>query len=142
MNNALNACAEIRSACAALIADYAYYVDHREFDKAVALFTEDGKIDRPDLVSNGRGEIAAHWSSRPASLVTRHVCSPPSFREVYGTSATSVTYFTLYSLNHEGEGAPPMVDPIALGEFHDIFVKTDYGWQFSSRKVVAALKPV
>ena len=130
----------IRSACAALIADYAYYVDHREFGKAVDLFTDDGRIDRPDLVSNGRAEIAAHWSSRPASIVTRHVCSPPSFRDIEQETATAVTYFTLYHLNHDGDGPPPMVDPAALGEFHDSFVKTDDGWRFRLRKVTAALK--
>lgn len=131
-----------RSACAALIADYAYYVDHREFDKAVDLFTDDGQIDRPDLLSSGRAEIAAHWSSRPVSTVTRHVCCPPSFRVIEDKTATAVTYFTLYHLDYVGDGPPPMVEPAALGEFHDTFVKTDDGWLFKLRKVTATLKRV
>src|SRR5689334_12263925 len=114
-----------RMSCSALIADYAYFVDHREFDQAVELFTDDGRIERPDLISNGREEISAHWASRPASVVTCHVCSPPSFREIASDTATAITYFTLYHLNHAGEGVPPMNDPVALGEFHDSFVRTE-----------------
>nr|WP_254911532.1 nuclear transport factor 2 family protein [Sphingomonas sp. CDS-1] len=131
---------EIRSSCSALIADYAYYVDHREFDKAVALFTEDGRIERPDLISDGRKEIEENWASRPTSVVTCHICSPPSFREIAQDRATAVTYFTLYHLHHTGSGPAPMGDPIALGEFHDVFVTTQQGWRFKSRKVIAVLK--
>lgn len=130
----------IRFACSALIADYAYYVDHREFNKAVALFTEDGRIERPDLISDGRKEIEENWTSRPASVVTCHVCSPPSFRDIAPDRATAVTYFTLYHLHHAGPGPAPMGDPIALGEFHDVFVATQQGWRFKSRKVTAVLK--
>lgn len=141
--SAIDASADaVKSSCSALIADYAYYVDHREFDKALALFTEDGRIERPDLVSNGHDEIARNWASRPASVVTCHVCSIPSFREISEDLVASVTYFTLYHLHHEGEGPPPMVDPAALGEFHDIFVRTAQGWRFKRRKVTAALKRV
>ncbi|MHA6768871.1 nuclear transport factor 2 family protein [Sphingobium ummariense] len=131
---------DARISCSALIADYAYLVDHRQFARAVELFSPDGRIERPDLVSNGPGEILAHWMSRPATVVTCHVCSPPSFRELAGDSAMAVTYFTLYHLTHDGDGTPPMNDPVALGEFHDSFVLTELGWRFKTRVVRAALK--
>lgn len=140
MNNSQYTGETAKAACSALIADYAYYIDHRAFDQAVRLFTEDGRIERPDLVSNGQVEIAAHWNSRPSSVVTCHVCSPPSFRDIADQVATAVTYFTLYHLNHVGDGTPPMADPIALGEFHDEFALTAAGWRIKLRKVKAVLK--
>lgn len=140
MNKDLKLHESARMFCSSLIADYSYYVDNREFDLAVQLFTEDGCIDRPDLISMGREEIIKHWSDRPLSKVTCHICSIPSFREITESTAKSVTYFTLYYLDHVGDGPPPLVDPVAIGEFHDEFTLDECGWRIKLRKVKAVLK--
>lgn len=124
--------------CALLVAAFAYHVDHREFDQAVALFAEDGIFERPDLSARGRGEIAQIWEGRPAHLLTRHLCHPPFFRRVTAEEAEAVTYFTLYHLEHEGEGLPRSA-PAVVGQYQDRFRLTAEGWRFAHRQGVPVI---
>lgn len=129
----------IRSACADIVAKFAYYVDHREFSSAVALFAEDGVFERPDLKSSGHAEIARIWEGRPTSVVTVHKCAAPCFIEVTSDRARAVTYCTLYHLEHEGEGFPKSAGSTAITEFHDEFCRTPDGWRISHRRGVPVL---
>jgi ketosteroid isomerase-like protein len=129
----------VRSACADLISKFAYHVDHREFDKAVSLFADDGVFERPDNKSSGRSEIAKIWEGRPISVVTVHICAAPAFIEVSNDRAKSVTYCTLYHLEHEGEGFPKSAGSTAITEFHDEFRLTPDGWRISHRRGVPVL---
>jgi ketosteroid isomerase-like protein len=130
---------QVRNACADLVAAFAYNVDHRKFDKAVALFADDGCFERPDLVAKGHKEIAAIWAARPASVVTCHLCGPPFFTEISLGTASSVTTFTLYHLEHHGEGLPQCERLTAVAEFHDTFKRTGDGWRIAHRKAVPVL---
>ena len=123
-----------QAACTNLIAAFAYYVDHREFDRAVALFAGDGRFERPDLVATGHAEIAAIWAGRPETMITRHVCSVPFFREATSERASSVTYFTLYQVEFTGDGLPRCEAPTALCQFEDEFVLTPAGWRIAYRR--------
>lgn len=123
-----------QAACTNIIAAFAYHVDHREFDRAVALFCEDGRFQRPDFVATGRDEIAAIWAGRPTSTITRHVCGVPFFRVLAADKASSVTYFTLYQLEFEGAGLPRCEGPAALCQFEDEFVLTPVGWRIACRR--------
>lgn len=130
----------IRSACADLVTSFAHFVDHREFDRAVTLFTEDATFERPDLIARGRDEIAAIWAGRPPSVITRHLCQAPFFTEVDLESASSVTCFTLYHADHRAEGLPGLKEPRAIAEFHDHFRKTAEGWRIARRKSTVILR--
>lgn len=123
-----------RQECANLIAAFAYHVDHREFDRAVALFASDGAFIRPDLTARGHAEIAAIWEGRPTSLVTRHFLSAPFFTLVEADSVTAVTAFTLYTVEWNGEGLPSFEKPAAIAEFYDRFVLEDGGWRIAERQ--------
>lgn len=123
-----------RQACADLVATFAHHVDHREFAKAVALFTSDAVFIRHDAVANGQEEIAAIWADRPESVVTKHLCGAPVFLEVEAARITAVTPFTLYSLKHEGDGLPTFDKPAAIAEFRDEFRLTDAGWRIARRE--------
>ena len=125
---------DARQSCANIIAAFAYYVDHREFEKAVALFVTDGAFVRPDLTARGHAEIAAIWEGRPASTVTRHFMSLPFFTSVTPDSLTSVTAFTLYSLEWTGEGLPRFEKPVAIAEFHDRFTFENGEWRIAERQ--------
>jgi hypothetical protein len=131
--------ADIRNECSDLVARFAYYVDHREFDKAVALFAIDGIFERPDLKASGREKIAGFFAHRPPSVVTRHLCGQPFFIEIDGDTAKSVTAVTLYNTTHEGEGLPTVKSPNAVAEFHDTFKKTSDGWKIAHRRGVPVL---
>ena len=121
-------------ACTNLIAAFAYHVDNREFDRAVALFSEDGRFERPDLVAKGHAEIAAIWADRPETMITRHVCSAPFFWEATPERASAVTYFTLYQVNFTGDGLPRCEAPTALCQFEDDFVLVPEGWRIACRR--------
>ena len=124
---------EAQTECAKIIAAFAYYVDHRFFAEAVALFKPDGVFQRPDLTAKGHAEIAAIWSNRPASVVTRHLCSQPFFMQVREDLITSVTPFTLYSIEHGGDGLPQCDRITAIAEFSDRFELTREGWRIAHR---------
>jgi ketosteroid isomerase-like protein len=129
----------VRRACADVISAFAYYVDHREFAKAVDLFAVDAIFERPDLKAHGREQIAAIFAARPNTVVTRHLCGEPFFLELGSDTARAVTQVTLYNVNHEGEGFPSAQGPNALAEFHDIFKRTADGWKIAHRKGVPVL---
>lgn len=123
---------DARSACSDLVAAFAHHVDHHEFARAVALFTEDAVFDRKGVVARGHAEIAAIWSDRPPSAVTRHLCYPPFFLEVGETHARAVTSLLVYMATHDGAGLPTAERP-AVAEFHDTFRKTADGWRIAHR---------
>ncbi|AEG51588.1 putative aromatic ring hydroxylating dioxygenase beta subunit [Sphingobium chlorophenolicum L-1] len=129
---------EARLECARIVAAFAYHVDHREFDRAAALFAEDGVFERPDLLATGRAEIAAIWEGRPAHVVTRHLCGIPHFVAIGPEEVETVTYFTLYHLEHEGEGLPK-AGPTAVAQFHDRFRLTAEGWLIAHRRGIPAI---
>lgn len=131
---------EIRFACADAIARFAYLVDHRYFDGAAALFTEDAIFERPDLTARGRDEIKAIWNARPPSVITRHLCQTPFFTESGIDRASSVTCFTLYQADLSAEGPPLLKGPRAIAEFHDRFRRTAEGWQIAHRKSIVILR--
>ncbi|BAI98781.1 hypothetical protein Sj15T_38490 [Sphingobium sp. TA15] len=130
---------EAYRACTALISAFAHHVDHREFDKAVALFAADGCFERADITARGHAEIAALWADRPVSLITRHLCSLPHFTKLEADAAESITGFTLYHVNHEDGGLPRFEHAAGVGEFHDRFVRTPGGWRIAHRRGVPVL---
>lgn len=130
---------EIRNQCSQLVHAFAYFVDHREFSEAVALFSDDGEFERPDGHVKGHAEIAALWANRPASIVTRHLCGVAHFTEISATTATAVTPFTLYQTQHDGEGLPQVSKPAGIGEFTDKFILTDNGWKIAHRRGMPVL---
>jgi hypothetical protein len=131
---------DVRSACADLVAAFAYNVDHRLFAEAVALFTVDGCFERADLSASGHAQIAAIWADRPASLVTRHICAAPFFTEVREDRATSVTAFTLYRVESAGPGVPECSVFTAVAEFSDRFQLTPAGWRIAHRKAATVIR--
>ena len=127
------------NACTSLISRFSYYVDHRQFSDAVALFTEDGTFERPDRTAKGHAEIASLWEGRPESVYTHHLCYLPHFLMLDETVAKAVTAFTLYHDEHLGEGLPPIGVPAAVAEYHDQFRLTPDGWRIAHRRAVPLL---
>ena len=73
-------------------------------------------------------------------MITRHLCLEPFFTEVGFESASSITCFTLYHVDHSGEGVPVLKEPRAIAEFHDRFRRTADGWQIAHRKSTVILR--
>jgi hypothetical protein len=135
----------IRSACERLAIAFAHAVDHREVDKVVDLFTEDGVFERKGETLSGRAAIRAAQDARPSAVVTRHVCSPSLIDVISERAARGVVYFLLY--RHERlDGAPPgpvpLQQPQILGEYHDEYERTDQGWKIARRTAKAVFRSI
>jgi hypothetical protein len=130
--------AEAERACTRLVLAFAYHVDHREFEQAAALFTEDGSFERPGAAVKGREALLALWAGRPETVVTRHVCGTPLFISMEAAEARAVTYFTMYQANHNGPGIPDSSRPFAVAEYHDQFRREGGVWKIAARRVVVA----
>ena len=129
---------EAERACFRLILAFAYHVDHRQFDEAVALFTDDGVFERPGVMARGRAELEAVWAGRPETMVTRHLCHAPYFLSVGADAAEAVTYFTVHQALHDGDGYPDPARPFAVAEYHDRFRREAGIWKIASRRVAVA----
>lgn len=116
----------IEQDCARLIARYANLNDAARWAEVAALYADDGRMARPTAPDDwivGRDAILAAFTSRPART-TRHVCSNVVIDVIDDSTATGESAMLLFT----GESAPK------VGSFHDRFVRTDAGWQFSERR--------
>ncbi|GAB3377779.1 nuclear transport factor 2 family protein [Spongiibacter taiwanensis] len=132
--------ADTRAACEALIFNFAYHIDHHEFDLAIDQFANDAVFERPDGALSGHGEMRSFWSGRSPNHVTRHLCHRPHFLETSTGTARAVTQVTLYQAE-KAEGAPiaQVAGPMGIVEFHDTFVRGASGWKIAHRKAVPVL---
>ncbi len=128
-----------KSQCEELINAFAYYVDHREFERAVALFVPEGRFIRPDTNKEGHAQIASLWADRPEQVVTRHLAGAPFFLSVSESQAQSITQVTIYQATKNDDGQAVVAGPIGVAEFCDLFINTEDGWKFEERKVVPAI---
>lgn len=123
----------IETDCARLTVAYAHLVDRRRYAELVALFTEDGILERPGVRVQGTSELRKFFEARPADVATRHACAAPFFEQVTSARATSITYMTLFQCQGTDEGPNTVPGVAGLAEFHDIFVHTDHGWRIAHR---------
>ncbi|WP_454740353.1 nuclear transport factor 2 family protein [Cupriavidus necator] len=119
--------------CERLCLDFAYFVDRRDYARAVALFTADGTFTRNGDTLHGPGAILQSMHARPAEIDTRHVCT--NIRIDLGpdsTSARGTSYLTLYRGPKSGDGT---VAATVVAEFDDRYQRTPGGWRIASRVV-------
>lgn len=125
-------------ACAQVAIDFAVAIDHEDFERVAALFTEDGVLDRFGQLAEGRARIS-RWLSkeRPKQLI-RHVCSNFSGHLLSSGDVEGSTYFTAYRTM----GAPSLpvknTIPLMIGEWLDLFAQTAEGWRIKRRSISVA----
>jgi ketosteroid isomerase-like protein len=128
----------IQRACERLVADFAYFSDHQDYEALANLFAVDAVMTRPsgDAIS-GRTAILAAYRSRPASRLTRHFCTNVRITVESGDHAHGHTYALVYSGNAadtpEGQFGIKADARSLIGEFEDEFVRTQEGWRFRAR---------
>jgi len=131
---------EIERECERLIALYCHYVDHDEAARIADLFTEDGVWFNVNVTMTGRDEIRNGFQKRQDNKgrMSRHVCTNTLIDVVSDTEAFGVVYLSLYYHDAEpGRDISPTDCLQKLGEYQDHFIKTDEGWCFARREVVA-----
>lgn len=122
--------------CARLSIVFARYVDSRDYDKLIALFTPDGVLDRRGEIIKGHGAIRTVMEARPAELRTRHICTNIEITQIGPRSAEGLTVFTLYR-GREKDAVEPvkLAGPAFVGEYRDRFEHTPEGWRIAHREV-------
>lgn len=135
--------AEDRRDCEALIHAFCHFIDHGEAVKVVDLFTPDGVFDRRGAALRGHAELAAAMAKRSAQVVTRHVCSNIVLRAESPTRIAGTTSFLFFRRDdaQPGVDARPAACLEAIGNYEDVFERTDAGWRIASRKAVSVFPP-
>lgn len=119
----------------ALIYEHAWLVDHGEAHRLHELYTEDGRLlgVGPDKI--GKAALAAYGTDRRGQTgrTARHVCTnirlqPDGAGRVKGTALC-----TLFRSDGPSIGT---ADPVAVGEYDDIYVRQPDGrWLILERRM-------
>jgi hypothetical protein len=118
---------------------FANAADHRNYDRILALFTEDGVFARQGASYAGRNEIRSYLESRPTKMTNRHFVSNFELTRFSETAAEALAYYTVYR-TLEAEPAPDEKPlqvglPAGVGEFHARFRLIADGWRMSHLEV-------
>jgi hypothetical protein len=118
---------EIEQECRDLVIAITQYGDHREAEKAVALFAEDGTWLRGGKPYKGHAEILESYKRGSATQVTRHINGGSLITVMDDSHAECVTYYIALHHDPKTQDAKfplPFDPPFSMGEWHDKFVKT------------------
>ena len=128
----------IEHACARLVLESVAANDRQDYEDFADLFTSDGLLHRPaGEPLCGREEIIDSYRVRPASRITRHICTNIVIRVESPRSARGTTYVTLFAADGAQAGGSFGVkcDPRTLiGELEDRFELTPAGWRIAERR--------
>ena len=127
----------IEHECRGLVLRAAECADqHRPADLA-ALFTADGRLQRPNAQPLiGREAIAAAYAQRPADRISRHMVTNCRVDVASADEARATTVVLLwFGSTNDAPGAKgrPAQGEQVVGEFADRFVATPEGWRIADR---------
>lgn len=124
---------DIRSEIEALIAEFAWRVDHAGGEGVPELFTEDGVYSLHGMAAEGREQIEAFYEHRRArgERTSRHLYTNLHLRTVAADRAEGTCVLTL----HAGDGPPPLpLAPLMVADYDDVYVRgVDGRWRFERR---------
>jgi 3-phenylpropionate/cinnamic acid dioxygenase small subunit len=121
------------------VLQFAKFNDDWDHEALAGLFAEDCEFARPldpDHPYFGRDRVHAIFRDRKPRL-TRHVMTNILIDAVSADEARGNSYVTMISSPETD--APQPGEGIFFGSFDDVFVRTDAGWKFKSRKGNVAL---
>lgn len=119
-----------------LNADFCYYLDHRETDRLVDLFTADARYSHGERLSEGRDAIAALFGKRNSSgtRTARHLQSGLRIDVKDRISATGNSVCATFAADE----LPPVpnASPHLVADFEDEYEYCDDGrWRISQRHI-------
>lgn len=117
-----------------VITDYSAYLDARDYDGYVGLFTEDGVWANGETRREGQDEIRAMLTGLFGEVPEDFV-NTSSFHQISnfeidvdGDEATAKSRFIFVM---RGEGGAPTNE--LSGQYHDRLVRTEQGWKIAER---------
>src|ERR1700733_8463170 len=121
---------------AELITRYAALTDAGEWEALAALYTEDGRMNRPmapdDFIA-GRGEILKAFRARPPRSA-RHVVANILVRLEDDARASATSQLLLFTAQASGTDSLPVqsAPPPLIGSYHDKLLNTNRAGAFRS----------
>jgi hypothetical protein len=127
-----------KAAVAELIVRYAALNDAGDWDAVAALYTEDGRMNRPtspDDFITGRAAILAGFRSRPPRAA-RHFVANILVTLEGETRACASSRILLFTGTAADDGGLPFqsATPPLVGSYEDTLIKTEHGWRFVERR--------
>ena len=125
-----------RDAISALVFDYAYALDHRDWDLLRSCFTSDATADFGDFggAHTGADAITAFVSGALAPLTATQHLTGNTRIQLAGDTATSTSYVHAQHVRAGTDGGENFT---IGGTYRDTLVRTDGRWRFASRVLVA-----
>ncbi len=130
--------AAIQQACETVSAQYAMYLDNKDWENMPNAFAPDGTWEVLGNTMTGPEEIQDYWRRRTADWdeyhgrlhqITNQVIEVIDRDHARGTSKVVIYFFD----TREGENAS--LAPLLIAQNHDEYVRTDEGWRLSLRRI-------
>jgi hypothetical protein len=129
--------AAAQAACARLLIDFANAMDCHDHARVLDLFAEEGVLERPGSVLQGRQEIGGSLQHRSRQRVTRHLCTNQAVAVISPERARGLAYVLFFESPNEGGAPLPLHMPKpALVEYRATFSRADCGkWQIQALSI-------
>lgn len=132
--------AVLRAAVDAVLADWAWHLDHGEYDQLAALFTEDALFVTGGLELRGRAAITARYTARTQVRSTRHTYSGLRVSRDGPGRLRALSTWVNYAVNK-----PVPVDDVGVylvADFHDVLTWNPDGdeWLISERRIIPVFR--
>jgi 3-phenylpropionate/cinnamic acid dioxygenase small subunit len=141
MTTAAEAAVRLRAEIDAVLADWAYYLDHGRLDELAGLFTEDALFVIGDLELQGRARIKDRYLERTVVRTTRHTYSGLRVSAVQGGRVRAWSTWVNYAAN----AAPPVdeVGVYVVADFDDVLTRCPDGrWRISERRIIPVFRDI
>jgi len=157
----VTAAARLRAEIDAVLADWAYYLDHGQLDELAELFTEDALFVSGGLEFRGRVKIKNRYLERTVVRSTRHtysglrVSASEGVQETVPATATAtatagdgtprpvrVRAWSTW-VNYAANAAPPVEDVgvYVVADFDDVLTWcADERWRISERRIIPVFR--
>jgi ketosteroid isomerase-like protein len=127
-----------RAAIAELITRYAALSDAGDWDALAALYTEEGRMNRPTAPEefiSGRAAILAALRARPRRIA-RHIVANVLVTLEGDARARATSQILLFTGSAAADGGlpTPAAGPPLIGSYEDTLAKTAEGWRFAVRR--------
>jgi ketosteroid isomerase-like protein len=145
----------LRAEIDAVLADWAYHLDHRQLDELAALFTEDALFVAGALELRGRAEIKNRYLERTVVRSTRHTYSGLRVNAIEGdpetvpaaaadgTARPVLVRARSTWVNYAANAATPLDDVgvYLVADFDDVLTWCAYGrWRISQRRIIPVFR--
>jgi hypothetical protein len=145
------AAVHLRAEIDAVLADWAYHLDHGQLDELAALFTEDALFVTGAVELRGRAQIKNRYLERTVVRSTRHtysglrVSALGGDREDAADGAARPAAVRAWStwVNYAANAAPPVEDVgvYLVADFDDVLTWcADERWRISERRIIPVFR--